>query len=155
MTTQTPVKDLLPRLQQSATSAVAPLQRELDRFFEQLGDGWKALGELRLTPQMDVLESKEALQFKVELPGLTAADVRISVDEDTLTVTGERKEENLREEESFRIVERASGAFSRSVYLPNSVDRSRITAEMKDGLLTIVAPKREDAESRSIEIKAG
>lgn len=153
MSVHAPTQDLLPRIQRSASSALAPLQREMNRVFEQLGDGWNAFSEFRLAPPMDLIESKDGLELRVELPGLSAKDVKITVDDDSLTVSGERGSEIERGDRNLKIIERASGAFTRTIYLPASVDRDRIAAELKDGLLTIVAPKRPDAEARSIEIK--
>jgi HSP20 family protein len=144
---------MLPRLQRSATSLFAPLQRDINRFFEELGDGWDTFSSLRLSPQMDAIETKDGYEFSFELPGLTQDDVKVAVEDGLLTVSGEKKAEAESKDRNYRLVERTYGEFSRAVRLPSSVDAGRITASMKDGVLRVQAPRRPDAESKRIEIQ--
>jgi HSP20 family protein len=152
MTTQTAGKDLIPNLQRKATSAFAPLQRELNRFFDEIGDGWNAFS--LTAPPVDVVDTDTGMEITVELPGLSRDEVKITAEDDMLNITGEKKVEHEKKDDNYRVLERTYGEFSRSIYLPRSVDPQKITAEMKNGLLKIVVPKRDGVETRTIEIQA-
>ena len=154
MTAQNNHNGLVPSIQRSAAGAFAPLQREFNRLFDELGAGWESFTELRLAPSMDVVDGKDGLEVSVELPGLKREDVKIAIDGDMLTISGEKKSEKDTKENNYRLVERTYGEFSRSIYLPRSVDASKITAEMSDGVLKIVAPKRPEAQTKTIEIQS-
>lgn len=154
MTAHTPTKDLLPRLQRSATQALMPLQREMSRFFEEFGEGWDTLSGARPAPCMDAVETKAGMEITLELPGLSREDVAISVDDDMLTVSGEKKSEHETKDRNYRLIERSYGQFSRSFYLPRSFDGAKVKATMADGVLKIVAPRRpESAGAKTIAIQ--
>ena len=144
----------LPKLAGSASNVFAPIQREFDRLFDQLGAGWTTLGEVDLEPRMDVRDTKDGLQITVELPGIAEADVKVAVEDDILTISGEKKTEKETKEDDYRLSERTYGAFSRSVTLPRSIDADKIKATMKDGVLTLVAPKNGIAEAKTIQIQS-
>lgn len=154
MTTHSPTKDLIPAFQRNARSVFAPLQREFNRFFDELGDGWDAFTEDHFAPRMDVVETKEGLEVSVEVPGLTRDQVKVSADDDVLTISGEKTTVTETSERAARLSERAHGRFSRSIYLPRSVDPSKISATMKDGVLKLFVPKRPGAETKTIEIQS-
>lgn len=145
---------LLPSIQRSATNAFAPLQREFNRLFDELGAGWETFTEMRLAPSMDVSDNNDSVEIAVELPGLKREDVKIAVDGDMLTISGEKKAEKETKEKNYRLVERSYGEFTRSIYLPHSVDAAKIKASMTDGVLKIVAPKRPEAQAKTIEIQS-
>ncbi|MDE2488594.1 MAG: Hsp20/alpha crystallin family protein [Alphaproteobacteria bacterium] len=145
---------IIPSLQRSASNAFGPLQREFNRLFDELGSSWETFTEARLAPSMDVADTGEGFEVSVELPGMKREDVKISIDGDMLTVSGEKKAEKETKENNYRVVERTYGEFSRSIYLPRSVDASKITAVMSDGVLKITAPKRPEAQTKTIEIQA-
>lgn len=145
---------LIPSIQRSANNAFAPLQREFNRLFDELGAGWETFTEMRLAPSMDVADNKDSVEISVELPGLKREDIKIAVDGDMLTISGEKKAEKETKEKNYRLVERSYGEFSRSIYLPRSVDASQIKANMTDGVLKIVAPKRPEAQTKTIEIQS-
>ena len=151
MTASTSSKDFLPSLQRSASHAFQPLQREVNRLMDEMGSGWSALA-LRAFPSMDVADTADALEITAELPGLSRDDVKIAVDGDMLTISGEKRTEVESKDRNFRTVERSYGEFSRAVYLPQSVDQNRIDAHMADGVLRITAPKKADAETRTVKI---
>lgn len=153
MTVHTSPKGLTPSVQRSAAQILNPLQREVNRFFDELGSGWQAFTEVRLTPNMDVVNTPDHLEITVELPGMAREDVKISVDDDLLTVSGEKKAEKETKDRSYRVFERTYGEFSRSVYLPPSVDTGKIAATMADGVLRITMPRRSDAGSKTIKIQ--
>lgn len=134
-------------------SFFTPIQREFDRLFDQLGAGWPVLGDAGLTPKMDVKETEAGLEITVELPGIAKDDVKIAVEDDVLTISGEKRTEKETSEKDYRVSERSYGAFSRSIALPRSVDASKIQASMADGVLKLTAPRDGHAKSKKIEIQ--
>lgn len=154
MTAHPHSKQFLPSLQRSATHAFAPVQREFNRLFDQLAAGWEDFTELELSPRMEIQESRDAVELTVELPGMTRDDVKIDIDDDVLTVSGEKKAEKEVKEDNYRLSERSYGAFSRSITLPRSVDADKIKATMAEGVLKIVAPKDGTAVAKTIEIQS-
>lgn len=136
---------------------VASLHDEVDRMFRQaFGTSPDAAATAgAFAPALDVEESEEGYTLHVELPGVPAEDVEVSLEENVLTVSGERRFYEDRSAESFRRIERAVGRFHRSVRLPDRVDGEGVRATAKDGVLTIVVPKAEDAKPRRIQVTAG
>ena len=98
---------------------------------------------------MDVAETDQSFEVKVDLPGFAPDDVDIQIDSNTLTIRGERSEssEDKDEEKQFHRIERCRGSFSRSVVLPNSINEEATAAEFKDGVLKIVIPKSDEAKT--------
>jgi HSP20 family protein len=154
MTLHTSTKDLTRRWQRPAKDALAPVRREMHRFFRELSDGWEDFSALLAAPIMDVVDTKSGLEITAELPGLSRDDIKITVDDDMLTVSGEKKSSHDHKDNSFRLLERSYGEFSRSIYLPRSIDGSKIKATMRDGVLRIVAPMRPDHEAKTVEIQS-
>ncbi len=131
------------------------MNRIFDDAFRGVGrhgeeDEW-ALGGT-WAPPVDIYEQEGNLVMKAELPGIDPKDVDVRVENNVLTLTGERKFENEVKREQYHRVERAYGRFSRSFTLPNVVDTAHIKAEFKDGLLRVVMPKREEAKPKQISI---
>jgi len=137
-------------------TGMSSLRRDLERFFDRLGDfkteEFPALGDW--VPSLDVSETKEALVVKAEVPGLDSEDIQISLQEQLLTITGEKKQEKEEKDEQHHRVERSYGVFTRSVRLPVGVDASKVTAAFKNGLLTVTLPKTPAAKGTTIPIKA-
>ena len=137
-------------------TGMSNLKQELERFFGPFGelklDEFPALGDW--APSMDVSETKEALVVKAEVPGLDPEDIQISLQEQYLTIKGEKTRETMDKEERYHRVERFYGSFARSVRLPVGVDGSRVTASFKNGLLTVTLPKTAAAKGTIIPIKA-
>jgi HSP20 family protein len=104
-------------------------------------------------PLLDVEESDDAFTLHVELPGVAADDVEVSLEDDVLTVSGERRFYADRETDGFRRIERSFGRFHRSVRLPDRVDADRVRATHRDGVLMISVPKAEDAKPRRIAVE--
>ena len=104
---------------------------------------------------MDVAESDHAFEVKMDLPGVASNDVDVQIDNNTLTVRGQRSQEKEEKDEAkhFHRVERYSGSFSRSVVLPSAINEDETVAEFKDGVLKITIPKTDDAKPRKITIK--
>ena len=106
-------------------------------------------------PPVDIAEEKDRILLTAELPGFKADDIEIQMEGGVLTLRGERKFEEEKDGKSYHRVERSYGQFVRSFTLPNNVDRDRIRADFRDGLLEIELPKREEAKPRQIPIGSG
>ncbi|MEW6681340.1 MAG: Hsp20/alpha crystallin family protein [Nitrospirota bacterium] len=104
-------------------------------------------------PLVDVIEDEKEYLVKAELPEVKKDDVKISVQDDVLTVSGERTQEKEEKGKKFHRIERAYGSFSRSFTLPEDADASKISADFKNGVLTVHLPKSERAKPKSIEVK--
>ena len=127
-------------------------------FDEMLGNGFRRTEEERSLrgawmPAMNILERDEAVVMTADLPGLTAEDVEVTVDDGTLTIRGERKLEEASEGETYHRVERHYGVFERSFNLPNTIDSSKIEARFSNGEMILTLPKREEAKPRSVKIQ--
>jgi HSP20 family protein len=106
------------------------------------------------TPPLDVFETPGKVSVLVELPGMSASDVEITVEDNVLTLKGERPFYQGAREEAFHRIERRFGPFQRRIALPKQSDTERISASMEEGVLTIEVPKVEQARPRRIEVKA-
>lgn len=132
------------------------LRDEIDRLFDsplnaltsnsqQFLNGW--------LPTLDVYEDRDHLVLKAELPGMKKEDINIQLHGDVLTLSGERKEEEVFDKAETYRAERFLGKFQRSLTLPVSVDASKVQASYKDGILTVTLPKAEEAKPKQIEVK--
>jgi len=130
------------------------LREEIDRLFEaplaelthgsQLLSGW--------TPALDLFEDKDNLYVRVELPGMKREDIDLSLHEDSLSISGERKgEEKFKDSEVYR-AERFFGRFQRTVSLPTPVAAEKAKAHYADGILTVTLPKAEEAKPKHIDV---
>lgn len=107
------------------------------------------------TPAVNVEETKDALVLTAELPGMRIEDVEIEVENNVLSIRGEKKEEREeKEDRRYHVWERCYGSFERQFTLPRTVDTDKISAEFKDGILYIEMPKAPEAKSKRIAIKA-
>jgi HSP20 family protein len=104
-------------------------------------------------PAVELVEANGEFVLTAEIPGMTKEDVDISVEDNVLTLKGEKKLEHEEERERMHIRERRYGAFERSFTLPRNVDAGRIKAEYKDGVVEVHMPKAPEAQGRKIEIK--
>jgi HSP20 family protein len=145
-----------------------PLQAfrtEMDRVFNDFFTGFGASGLALIqsgglpvpvvTPQIDVSETNRDIQIKADVPGLEENEVEVFVIDDVLTLRGEKKAEREEKQRGYRLVERASGAFSRVLRLPFNIDPAQVQAEFKNGVLTITIPKPREAPEKihKIEVK--
>ena len=105
------------------------------------------------TPALDISETEEAVVVKAELPGLEADDIEVTLQDDVLTIKGEKKEEKEEKTKSFHRVERSYGEFERSFRLPVAVKGDKVEAAFKNGVLAVELPKAEEAKTRSVKIK--
>ena len=108
----------------------------------------------QLLPAIDVSEDDGNYVVTAELPGVKREDVNVELEEDVLTIRGEKRSEREEKKEKRRFVERSYGTFSRSFTLPANADPERVSAAFKDGVLTVTIGKRPEAKPRVVDIKA-
>jgi len=135
---------------------VSRLRNEMDRLWDDyFGPGRRALRPLEEAwlPAVDVSETGDKITVKAEIPGMEAKDIEISMVGDTLTLKGEKKAEREEKEENYHMVERSYGSFSRTMKLPATVDADKVEATYKNGVLTVVLPKKEEVKPKAITIK--
>lgn len=131
----------------------ASLMREMEAFFRDVG-GERSNGRFqRAFPAVNVTQDVEAFYLRAELPGLDAADLDLSVDNNKVTLRGSRDIGAEADEVSFHRRERAGGSFARTVSLPADVDAEGVTATYRDGVLTVVVPKAPEAKPRQITVQ--
>jgi len=132
------------------------LQEQVNRLFNDVLD--RSSEESSLTswaPAVDIYETEHELVVKADLPDVDAKDLDIRVENNILTIRGDRKFEKQVGEENYLRVERAYGAFSRSFSLANTVNSEAIKADYQDGVLTLTIPKREEAKPKQIKVNVG
>jgi HSP20 family protein len=138
---------------------VASLQQEMNRlfstFFDTPATGGNGGTVRRWVPAMDLVETDDAFVLKADLPGLDENDVKLEVEDNVLTIAGERQAEHEEKREGYYRVERAFGAFRRSLTLPEGVDPEAVTARFEKGVLAVRIPKPEDRKPRRVSIKVG
>jgi HSP20 family protein len=143
-------------------SLFGSLHREIDRLFDDLTRGGfgtlPSPAQTNLMPSIDVTETDKEIQITAELPGLERKDVDISIEDDLLTIRGEKKVETKQEDQedkdkNYHVSERSYGVFYRVIQLPPGVDPSSIQAVMSKGVLKLTIPKPAKAEPKKIEVK--
>ena len=113
------------------------------------------LASANFVPPVDIFEDDHTITLQAELPGIRENDLNVRLDNNILTISGERKFENEDKKDNFHRIERAYGRFTRSFTLPGSVDPENVNAEFENGVLKVSVPKREESKSRQIKIGAG
>jgi HSP20 family protein len=121
-------------------------QREVSRSFDGAATAW--------TPAVDIFEDKESIQVRAELPGVKTEDVKVDVENNILTLRGERKLEHEDKKDNYHRVERFYGTFTRQFMLPRTVDAEHIDAQLKEGVLTVRLPKKAEVKPRAIAVKS-
>src|SRR6202047_1809859 len=129
------------------------LHREIDRLFDEFAQGICPNGQQNLAPRNETSETDKAIEVTAEMPGLERKDVEISIDDDTLTIRGEKKVEENQKDKNVQLSERSYGVFYRVLQLPPGVDPSSIQATMSNGVLKIAIPKPAKSEPKKIEVK--
>lgn len=133
--------------------STSSLQEQVNRLFE--GTFSRKGDDSTLTawaPAVDVYETENELVIKADLPDISEKDLDVRVENNMLTVRGERKFEQQVKEDSYLRMERAYGSFSRSFSLPNTVDTEAIQADYKNGVLTVTLPKRAESKPKQVKI---
>ncbi len=139
------------------------LRTEMDRLFDNFTSriGVPPFFQTRFdtsanvpSPAVDITEEEDAFKVSAEVPGMSEADVDVSLSGDTLTIKGEKRQEHEEKGGNRYLSERSYGAFQRSFSLPENVDREKIAASFTQGVLTVTLPKSEKAAPKKIEVKA-
>jgi HSP20 family protein len=139
-------------------TGMSSLRREMDRVFDRFFDfepGWgglEAAGEW--APKVDLSETKDAFVVRAEIPGVEQKDIQVSLQDQMLTIKGEKAKEKEEKDEHYHRTERSYGAFARAMRLPAAVDASKVTASFKDGVLIVTLPKTPAAKGTTVPIKA-
>jgi HSP20 family protein len=130
------------------------LQQEINTLFDtEQGEQNTGLFDRTVSPAIDVLETDEDFKVVCNLPGVEDKDIDVSVADNVLTIKGEKKQHNPDENAKVYRREDWSGSFQRTLSLPRSVDAEKIDAELKDGVLQLTMPKREEVKPRQIDVK--
>jgi len=136
---------------------LSALQERMNRLFEDLFPVTRRekeeLNAGTFYPAIDIYEEDKEIILKAELPGIKKKDVHVEINDGVLTLRGERKFENEDKRDNYHRIERGYGSFHRSFTLPTAVDRDKIKAHYKDGLLEVTLPKAEEAKPKSIPVE--
>jgi HSP20 family protein len=137
---------------------VATLQDRMNRLFResfnQAGQE-ESLTNTSFAPAVDVYEDEHNVTLKIEVPGIDEKDIDVRLENNTLTVHGERKIEKEEKEENYRRVERQYGSFTRTFTLPTTVDSEKVSANYDKGVLKIALPKKAEAKPKQIKVNIG
>ncbi len=132
------------------------LKSNMDKLFDEffgLDKGIWPESALNVVPAVDLEETEDAFKITAELPGMTKKDIKITLENNVLSISGEKKAEKETKDKNYHRVERSYGKFHRAFELPGVVNREKIEAEYKDGILSISVPKTEEAKPKQIEVK--
>jgi HSP20 family protein len=131
------------------------LHREIDRLFSEFAQGIGPGGAQSIVPNIEITETDKAIEVSAEMPGLERKDVEISIEDDTLTIRGEKKvEENQKDKDkTVQLSERSYGVFLRVLQLPPGIDPSSVQATMSNGVLRLTIPKPAKSAPKKIEVK--
>jgi len=141
-------------------SELTSLQDRLNQFFNQpiTGPGRgmeQSLLAANFIPPVDIYEDDHNITLQIEIPGVREEDIDVRLENNVLTITGERKLENEEKKQNFHRIERQYGKFVRSFTLPNTVNADSVNAEFNDGVLRVSIAKREESKPKQIKIAAG
>jgi HSP20 family protein len=133
------------------------VQRDINRVFDNfLRGNWpveESVASTYFAPPVDIAEQENEYVVKMELPGVSKDEVKISLESNILTIKGEKKHEKEEKNKNFQRTERTYGSFQRSFTLPSTVKNDKIDAVFADGVLKITLPKAEEAKPKQIEVK--
>jgi HSP20 family protein len=127
-------------------------RNEQDRHFHHHHSSEDESGTCDCHPLVDISESKDDFVIKAELPGMSKGDVKINIADDILTISGDKKADDKEEGHTFHRIERTYGKFQRNFSLPAHIQSDKIKASFKDGILTIMLPKKEEVKPKEISI---
>lgn len=130
-------------------SDFAELRHRLDQAFRDISDG----AQHGWTPSVDLVRRDHALVLRADIPGIKSEDVKIEIEDNVLTVSGEHREETAEKKEDYMRRERRFGSFSRSMVLPKGITAEDIEATTEDGVLEVTIPAPRAAEKRKVEVK--
>jgi HSP20 family protein len=136
---------------------LADFERRLEGLFQRTpqgsGNGGEALTMAQWEPLTDITEDEKEFLVKVEIPEMKKEDVKVTVENGTLRISGERKAEKEEKTKKYHRVERSYGSFLRAFTLPETTDGAKVSADYKDGVLTVHLPKTETAKAKATEVK--
>jgi len=133
--------------------SLSTLRREMDRLFENFFEGGsQRFWEQSRDPAVEVSDTKETVVVKAHVPGMSKDNIQVNITDDTLTLKGEMKEEEKKEDKNYYRQEFRYGAFTRTIHLPSAVQADKATAQLKDGVLEISMPKSEEAKVKQIPV---
>ncbi len=131
------------------------LQERMNRLFEDANRGWRADEPSATTswsPAVDIYETESEIIVQAEVPGMERKDIELTLENNVLTLKGERRFEKEGKDENYHRIERSYGSFSRAFSIPAMVDEKKIQADYKEGVLAIILPKKEKARAKQINI---
>jgi len=130
------------------------LQRQFNRLFDDYGIGttWKDFASFPSVPAAELSETEDAIHLKLEIPGIEAKDLNVEVTKDTVSISGERKEESKPSDNGVTHSEFHYGTFQRLIPLPATIQNTNVTAEYKDGVLNLTLPKTEEEKNKVVKI---
>jgi HSP20 family protein len=145
---------------------LARLHDDVDRLFDSFFEGWgrpslarmSRMGERGLLPSgflhpsVDISENKKGYTIRAEIPGVEKDDVKLTIEDDTLLITGEKRQEKEDNDGGYHCVERSYGAFQRMISLPADADQDKLEAKFRNGVLTITLPRKPGVQSNAREI---
>ena len=131
------------------------LHQAMSRALQTAGTGDELTTSGSFVPPVDIYEDENSISLRLEVPGMKQEDLDIRLENNTLTVRGERKFEKEEKEENFHRIERRYGSFTRSFTLPNTVDTDKVTADYRDGVLAIALAKRAETKPKQIKVGIG
>jgi len=126
-------------------SLLRDIQEDVNHIFERNTGQW--------SPRVDITEENDKFRVTADLPGISPEEVKVSIKDNTLSIEGERKTEERKEEQGYTRIERFSGSFHRQFILPNNIDPSKIEAKSQHGVLELSIPKKEPNQPKRIEVK--
>ncbi|GAB61041.1 MAG: Hsp20/alpha crystallin family protein [Candidatus Jettenia sp.] len=132
---------------------ISSLQNEMNRMMDRIFREGSLTETGMWLPPIDLSETNDKITVKAEIPGIDPKDIDISIQENTLFLKGEKREEKEEKGKNYYRIERQYGSFSRSVVLPATVDTDKVTAECKNGVLEITLQKKEEVKPKQISIK--
>ncbi len=128
------------------------LQRRMNRLFEDFFAPEEEAGSVEWAPRVDVTELEDKFEVSAELPGLSKDDVKVEINDNMLTISGEKRSAHEKKDRNLYVSERCFGSFRRVFQLPTNINAAKIGAEFKNGVLNITLPKTEEAKPKQIEI---
>jgi HSP20 family protein len=134
------------------------LQNEMNRLFSDFRpdvSGQEDVTYGSWNPKVDIFETKDGLVLEAELPGMKQEDFDLTIEDNVVTLKGERRFEKKTDNDNYHRVERAYGSFTRSFTLPQNISSEGTEAHFSDGILTVSLPKREETKAKKIEVKSG
>jgi HSP20 family protein len=134
---------------------VVALQNRVNSLFRELNDGDSPLATASFVPAVDIYEDNKKVVLKLEVPGIDEKDLDVRVENNTLTVKGERKFEKEEKEENFHRIERRYGSFYRAFTLPTTVDNEHVNANYHNGILKLELSKKPEAQPKQIKVNVG